>query len=72
MLILSRKPKEKIVLGDDGMIAITVLSINGNQVQLGIEAPDDIPIDRVEIFLKKLQKAKDSYLKKQKKDQDHE
>lgn len=57
MLILSRKLKEKIVLGEEGEIQITVLSIDGNQVQLGIEAPDDIPVDRIEIFFKKLAKA---------------
>ena len=38
MLVLSRKLGEKIVIGKD--ITLTVVSIMGNRVQLGVEAPD--------------------------------
>lgn len=52
MLILTRRVSEALVINED--ITITVLSIKGNQVRLGIDAPKDIPIDREEIhYLKK-------------------
>jgi carbon storage regulator len=44
MLVLSRKPGEKIIIGDK--ITLTVVSIQGDRVRLGIEAPRDIPILR--------------------------
>ena len=47
MLILTRRPGESIIIGDD--IHITVLSVQGNQVRIGIDAPDDIKIWRDEI-----------------------
>lgn len=46
MLVLSRKANEEIVLGDD--VRITVLSIRGNRVRLGIQAPDGVTILRRE------------------------
>lgn len=50
MLILTRKSKEAIVIGDNKDIKITVLNIRGNQVQLGIEAPKSVAVHREEIF----------------------
>lgn len=49
MLVLTRKPKEVIKIGND--IELTVLSIDGDQVKLGISAPKDIEIHRKEIFV---------------------
>lgn len=56
MLILSRKIGESLVIGDDDNAAITlpnvtvtVISVQGNQVKLGITAPPEIPVDREEI-----------------------
>ncbi|MCG1021586.1 carbon storage regulator CsrA [Sutcliffiella horikoshii] len=49
MLVLTRKIDEAITIGDD--IEITVLSINGDQVKLGIQAPKHIEIHRKEIYL---------------------
>ncbi|WP_226682070.1 carbon storage regulator CsrA [Sutcliffiella horikoshii] len=49
MLVLTRKKDEAIMIGDD--IEITVLSINGDQVKLGIQAPKHIEIHRKEIYL---------------------
>jgi carbon storage regulator len=48
MLLLSRRINEKIVIGD--RIMVTVKQINGCQVQLGIEAPEEIPIWRYELL----------------------
>lgn len=47
MLILSRRLDEKIVIGPD--ITITVLGLNGGSVRLGIDAPDEVEVDRLEV-----------------------
>ncbi|ODT98647.1 MAG: hypothetical protein ABS79_05550 [Planctomycetes bacterium SCN 63-9] len=47
MLVLSRKRNASIVI--DGCIRVTVLSIRGNQVRLGIEAPEQVAICRKEL-----------------------
>ena len=51
MLILSRRAGEALRIGDD--IEVQVMSINGNQVRLGIKAPREIAVDREEIALRK-------------------
>ena len=48
MLVLTRQAGEEIVVGDD--IRLKVISIVGNQVRLGIEAPRQIPVFRREIY----------------------
>ena len=48
MLILTRKPGETIRINDD--ISITVLSVQGQQVKLGIVAPEDVAVHREEIY----------------------
>lgn len=50
MLILSRYPGETIVLGDEGHIKMTVLSVVGKQVRLGIDAPKTLAVHRLEIY----------------------
>jgi carbon storage regulator len=47
MLVLSRKVNEQIVIGEN--IRLTVVSIRGNQVRLGFEAPPDVLIFRDEL-----------------------
>jgi carbon storage regulator CsrA len=47
MLVLSRKIHERLLL--DGDIRISVLRIRGNQVRLGIEAPDRVKVVRAEL-----------------------
>jgi carbon storage regulator len=47
MLVLSRKLGEKIVIGDN--IVITVVKIDRNQIRIGIEAPQQVPVYREEI-----------------------
>ena len=48
MLALTRKIRESIVIGDD--IEITILSVSGEQVKLGIQAPKNISVHRKEIY----------------------
>ena len=47
MLVLSRKPGQKLVIDD--RITIVINKIVGNRVSLGIEAPDDVHIMRGEL-----------------------
>jgi carbon storage regulator len=49
MLILTRRPGERVVIGDE--ILVTVMGVSGHTVRLGIAAPAGIPIYREEIWL---------------------
>lgn len=49
MLVLTRKANQSIMIGDD--IEISVLSIMGEKVRIGIQAPRDIPVFRKEVYL---------------------
>lgn len=57
MLILTRKLGESITIDND--IKITVLGIFGNQIKLGIVAPDKVSVHREEIF-KRIQEENES------------
>ncbi|HCU54067.1 MAG TPA: carbon storage regulator [Gammaproteobacteria bacterium] len=48
MLILTRRVGEALKIGDN--IDITILSIKGNQVRIGINAPKDVAVHREEIY----------------------
>lgn len=48
MLVLTRKPGQRLFIGAD--IIVSVNHVEGNQVQLGIEAPTTIPIMREELL----------------------
>jgi len=47
MLVLMRRQGEEICIGDN--VRITVVSILGNKVRLGIEAPENVPVHRREV-----------------------
>jgi carbon storage regulator len=49
MLVLTRKSNQSIMIGDD--IEVSVLSIMGEKVRVGIQAPRDIPVFRKEVYL---------------------
>jgi len=48
MLILTRREGETIRIGDD--IEVKILSVKGNQVRLGITAPEEVSVHRQEIY----------------------
>ena len=49
MLILTRRPGERVVIGDE--VLVTVMGVSGHTVRLGIEAPSGVSIYREEIWL---------------------
>jgi carbon storage regulator len=49
MLVLTRKSNQSVMIGDD--IELTVLSIMGDKVRIGIQAPREIPVFRKEVYL---------------------
>ncbi len=50
MLVLTRKHGEKIIIDDK--VEISVLTIRGSQVRIGINAPEDVSIHREEVYEK--------------------
>lgn len=48
MLILTRRIGERVKIDKD--ITITVLGVRGNQIRLGVDAPQDVEVHREEIF----------------------
>ena len=58
MLVLSRKIGEKIVVPACGL-TITVVAVKGSRVRLGIAAPDDIRVDREEVWQRQMEQAEE-------------
>jgi carbon storage regulator len=50
MLVLTRRTNQSIMIGDE--IEISVLSVSGEKVRIGIEAPQEIPVFRKEVYLR--------------------
>jgi carbon storage regulator len=57
MLVLTRKSNQSIMIGDE--IEVSVLSIAGDKVRIGINAPREIPVFRKEVFLEIQQERAD-------------
>lgn len=53
MLVLTRKPGEKIHIGSD--LTVSIISISENQVKIGIDAPPEVKIYRSELYEKLLE-----------------
>jgi carbon storage regulator len=49
MLVLTRKSNQSIMIGDD--VEVSVLSVMGEKVRIGIQAPRTIPVFRKEVYL---------------------
>ena len=62
MLILTRRIGEKLMIGDD--ISVTILGVKGNQVRLGVHAPENVAIHREEIY-DKIQEEERAMTRKQ-------
>jgi carbon storage regulator len=50
MLVLTRRTNQSIMIGDE--IEISVLSVSGEKVRIGIEAPQEVPVFRKEVYLR--------------------
>lgn len=50
MLILSRRSGESLVIGEN--VTVTLLSIRGQHARIGIEAPKDVSIHRLEVYVR--------------------
>ena len=48
MLILSRRVGEVLMIGNE--VTVTVLSVNGSQVRLGVNAPKEVEVHREEVY----------------------
>lgn len=48
MLVLSRQRDESIIIGDN--VVITIVDVRGDKVKLGIDAPQEIPVHRREVY----------------------
>ena len=53
MLVLTRKPGESIIIGND--IVITVLEVRSDQIRIGIDAPRSVSVHREEVYLQVVQ-----------------
>ncbi|MEA2298850.1 MAG: carbon storage regulator [Solirubrobacteraceae bacterium] len=49
MLVLTRKSNQSIMIGDE--IEISILSVMGDKVRIGIQAPREVPVFRREVYL---------------------
>jgi carbon storage regulator len=49
MLVLTRKSNQSIMIGHE--VEVTVLSVMGEKVRIGIRAPSDVAVYRTEIYL---------------------
>jgi carbon storage regulator len=57
LLVLTRRAGESFLVGTD--ITVTVISIDANQVRIGIAAPKEVPVHREEVF-KRIREEGDS------------
>jgi carbon storage regulator len=48
MLIITRRPGERVMLGDD--VVIEVIEVSGASVRIGIDAPKSVPVYREELW----------------------
>lgn len=50
MLVITRRLKEKLLIGDKGEIVITIVECRPGRVTLGIDAPKDVKVYREEVY----------------------
>ncbi len=47
MLVLTRRPGEEIIISDN--IRVTIVSVKGDRIRIGITAPSEVSVDRAEV-----------------------
>ena len=52
MLVLTRAVGERLIIGDDAEIVLSILDVRGNQVRVGIDAPKSVAVHREEIYMR--------------------
>jgi carbon storage regulator len=60
MLVLSRKEKERLMIGEN--IVVTIVGVFGGKVRLGIEAPAEVSIRREELACQALDSGRELLL----------
>jgi carbon storage regulator len=60
MLVLSRRPGEEIII--NGNIRVTVVSVKGDRVRIGVDAPGDVPVDRAEVHKRRSEFAEPTHV----------
>ncbi len=48
MLVLTRKTNQSIMIGDE--VEVSILSVSGDKVRIGIDAPRDVAVFRKEVY----------------------
>ena len=48
MLVLTRRPEQSVIIGDD--IEVVIVRVDGNRVRIGINAPKEVSVHRKEIY----------------------
>jgi carbon storage regulator len=62
MLVLTRKSNQSIMIGDD--VEVSVLSVMGDKVRIGIQAPQEVPVFRTEIYVEIHRKDREGAVEK--------
>ena len=50
MVKLTRRVGQSLMVGDD--LKVTILGVEGNQIRIGINAPNEVPVHREEFYLR--------------------
>ena len=61
MLVLNRKPGERMFIGEDICITILTVDANSNSVRIGVDAPKEVSIMREEALVKRGQEIPEKW-----------
>lgn len=62
MLVLCRRAGERIIIGENQEVFITVIRVEGGNVHIGIDAAKDVPIHREEVLMRILHERQYNHL----------